>query len=172
MISGAFSSISRLSRLLRLITRRYRSFRSEVAKRPPSSCTIGRRSGGITGSMVRIIHSGLLPLLRKFSTTRSRLVAFLRRWPWVVCTSACKSSAIFSRSTVRTIRSRIAPAPISALNTPGASSLKLVLLLAHQRIKLALEPLLEPLALLDNFVLLAFALGIGQQLGRRHIALA
>ncbi|SKT92745.1 Uncharacterised protein [Mycobacteroides abscessus subsp. abscessus] len=37
MISGAPRSISRLRRLLRLITRRYRSFRSEVAKRPPSS---------------------------------------------------------------------------------------------------------------------------------------
>src|SRR5690242_21336764 len=59
MISGAPRSISRLRRLLRLITRRYRSLRSLVAKRPPSSCTIGRRSGGITGRIVRIIHSGL-----------------------------------------------------------------------------------------------------------------
>jgi hypothetical protein len=50
MISGAPRSSSRLSRLLRLMTRRYRSLRSEVAKRPPSSCTIGRRSGGITGT--------------------------------------------------------------------------------------------------------------------------
>ena len=35
----------------------------------------------MTGSMVKIIHSGRLPLLRKDSTTRRRLVAFLRRWP-------------------------------------------------------------------------------------------
>jgi hypothetical protein len=34
MMSGARSSISRFSRLFRLMTRRYRSFRSEVAKRP------------------------------------------------------------------------------------------------------------------------------------------
>ena len=83
MISGACSSSSRLRRLLRLMTRRYRSFRSDVAKRPPSSCTIGRRSGGSTGSVVMIIHSGRLPLLRNDSTTRRRLVAFLRFWPLV-----------------------------------------------------------------------------------------
>ena len=41
MISGAPSSSSRLRRLLRLMTRRYRSLRSEVAKRPPSSWTMG-----------------------------------------------------------------------------------------------------------------------------------
>ena len=61
MISGAPSSSSRLSRLLRLMTRRYRSLRSEVANRPPSSWTIGRRSGGMTGSTDRIIHSGRVP---------------------------------------------------------------------------------------------------------------
>jgi hypothetical protein len=43
------------------MTRRYRSFRSLVAKRPPSSCTIGRISGGMTGTTSRIIHSGRLP---------------------------------------------------------------------------------------------------------------
>src|SRR5438067_1073920 len=31
--------------------------------------------------MVMTIHSGRLPDLRKASTTRSRFVAFLRRWP-------------------------------------------------------------------------------------------
>jgi len=41
MISGAPRSSSRLRRLLRLMTRRYRSLRSEVANRPPSSWTIG-----------------------------------------------------------------------------------------------------------------------------------
>ena len=39
--------------------------RSEVAKRPPSSCTIGRSSGGITGTASRIIHSGRFSELRK-----------------------------------------------------------------------------------------------------------
>ena len=64
MTSGACSSISFFNRLLRLITRRYRSFKSDVAKRPPSSGTSGRSSGGITGITSRIIHSGLLPDLR------------------------------------------------------------------------------------------------------------
>ncbi len=41
MISGAPRSSRRLRRLFRLITRRYRSFRSDVANRPPSSWTIG-----------------------------------------------------------------------------------------------------------------------------------
>ena len=36
---------------------------ADVAKRPPSSGTSGRRSGGSTGITVSIIHSGRLPLL-------------------------------------------------------------------------------------------------------------
>jgi hypothetical protein len=60
MISGAPRSSSRLRRLLRLMTRRYRSLRSEVAKRPPSSCTIGRRSGGMTGTASRTMPEGWL----------------------------------------------------------------------------------------------------------------
>src|SRR5258708_30149260 len=61
--SGAPISKSFFRRLLRLITRRYKSFKSEAAKRPPSSCTIGRRSGGITGKLEIIIHSGRIPAL-------------------------------------------------------------------------------------------------------------
>jgi hypothetical protein len=60
-------------RLLRLMTRRYRSFRSEVAKRPPSSGTSGRRSGGSTGSTVSTIHSGRLPDSMKASISLRRL---------------------------------------------------------------------------------------------------
>ncbi len=69
MMSGARSSIRRFRRLLRLITRRYRSLRSDVAKRPPSSGTSGRSSGGMTGTTSRIIHSGRLPDSMKLSTT-------------------------------------------------------------------------------------------------------
>ena len=76
-MSGAFSSSRRFSRLFRLITRRYRSFRSEVAKRPPSSGTSGRSSGGSTGSTSRIIHSGLIPDLWNASSTLRRLAIFL-----------------------------------------------------------------------------------------------
>src|SRR6201997_4985926 len=76
MMSGAFSSIRRFRRLLRLMTRRYRSFRSDVAKRPPSSGTSGRSSGGMTGTTVRIIHSGRFPESMKASTTFSRFTSF------------------------------------------------------------------------------------------------
>ncbi len=78
MMLGAPKSNKRFKRLLRLITRRYKSFKSEVAKRPPSNCTIGRSSGGITGSTSRIIHSGEFPELRKDSTTSRRLMARVR----------------------------------------------------------------------------------------------
>ena len=80
MTSGARSSMSFFRRLLRLMTRRYRSFRSEVAKRPPSSGTRGRSSGGMTGMTSRIIHSGLLPLLRNASTTFRRLANLIFFW--------------------------------------------------------------------------------------------
>src|ERR1017187_6884208 len=48
MTSGVLSWSKVLSRLFRLMTRRYKSFKSEVANRPPSSGTSGRKSGGIT----------------------------------------------------------------------------------------------------------------------------
>ena len=43
------------------ITLLYKSFKSEVANLPPSNGTKGLNSGGITGTEVKIIHSGLLP---------------------------------------------------------------------------------------------------------------
>ncbi|CNH70182.1 Uncharacterised protein [Mycobacterium tuberculosis] len=75
MISGAPRSISLLRRLLRLITRRYRSLRSLVANRPPSSCTIGRSSGGITGTASSTMPIGELPDCWNAATTLSRLSA-------------------------------------------------------------------------------------------------
>ena len=47
-----------------------------MAKRPPSSGTSGRSSGGMTGMTSRIIHSGRLLDLRNESTTLSRLANF------------------------------------------------------------------------------------------------
>ena len=85
MISGAPRSSRRRKRLLRLITRRYKSLRSDVAKRPPSNCTIGRRSGGITGTTSRIIAFGLLTRRPDSSrwlndaTILRRLIAFCLR---------------------------------------------------------------------------------------------
>ena len=55
-----------------------------MANRPPSSCTIGRSSGGITGIVSRIIHSGLLSDLVKAETTFSRLIARASFWPFDV----------------------------------------------------------------------------------------
>ena len=46
-----------------------------MAKRPPSSCTIGRSSGGITGTASSTIISGLLPDWMNALTTFSRLTA-------------------------------------------------------------------------------------------------
>src|SRR5829696_4799085 len=73
MTSGALRSTSFLSRLFRLMIRRYRSFRSLVAKLPESNRTSGRRSGGMTGMHSRTIHSGLLLESRRASMIFSRL---------------------------------------------------------------------------------------------------
>ena len=71
--SGALISINLFKRLFLMITLRYKSFKSDVAKRPPSSGTKGRNSGGITGITFKIIHSGRFSLFRfasrKDSTT-------------------------------------------------------------------------------------------------------
>ena len=77
MMSGALSSNKRFKRLLRLMTRRYKSFKSEVAKRPPSSGTNGRKSGGNTGKTVITIHSGLLFESRNDSSNFRRFDIFL-----------------------------------------------------------------------------------------------
>ena len=115
MISGAFSSSSRARRLLRLMTRRYRSFRSEVAKRPPSSGTSGRRSGGSTGRTCSTIQLGLMPERLKASITFWRFAFFL-----IFSSEPVMSSRIFSISASRSMSSSsfLTPsAPISATNS-------------------------------------------------------
>ena len=74
-MSGAFKSINLFNLLFLLITLLYRSFRSEVANLPPSSGTKGRSSGGITGIVVKIIHSGLLPDVIKDSINFNLFIA-------------------------------------------------------------------------------------------------
>ena len=54
---------------------------SLVAKRPPSSCTIGRRSGGMTGTQSSTMPMGELRVCRNAATTLSRLRARSLRWP-------------------------------------------------------------------------------------------
>ena len=118
MIAGVPSSKSFFRRLLRVMTRRYRSFRSLVAKRPPSSCNIGLKSGGIIGRTVKIIHSGLLLELRNDSTVSRRLISFLRLSPLAFSSSAEISVYSFSISTCRR-RTSSASAPVFAVKLSG-----------------------------------------------------
>ena len=122
MISGARSSMSRFKRLFLLITRRYRSFRSEVANRPPSSGTSGRSSGGMTGTTSKIIHSGRQPDSPNASTSFNLLTSFLRLASEPVSRS---SSRMVSRSESKSSELRIiliASAPIAASNASSPNS--------------------------------------------------
>ena len=82
-----------------------------MAKRPPSSCTIGRSSGGITGIASRTMSSGLLSELMKADTTFRRLTARDCFWPLAVFTWSSSSSRSASRSTCSS-RSRTDSAPM------------------------------------------------------------
>ena len=64
-MSGAFRSKSLFNLLFLFITLLYKSFKSDVANLPPSRGTNGLNSGGITGTEVKMIHSGLFPELIK-----------------------------------------------------------------------------------------------------------
>ena len=96
--SGALSSTNFLRRLLRLMIRRYRSLRSEVANRPPESATIGRRSGGMTGSTVKHRLDGLMPAACMLSSILRRLSNFFSRCPFAPSTSSVKSAISFDKS--------------------------------------------------------------------------
>ena len=119
MISGAFNSNKRRKRLLRLMTRRYKSFKSDVAKRPPSSGTKGRKSGGNTGSTDKTIHSGLMPDFLNASSTFKRLAFFL-----ILISEPVKSLRSFSISisiSKPSSKSRTPSAPILAWNSSPSS---------------------------------------------------
>ena len=70
----------------------------------------------MTGSTDRIIQSGRVPERRNASMRRSRLMAFLRRWPELVRTSTWRERASSSRS-IRLMISRMASAPMPAPKT-------------------------------------------------------
>ncbi len=122
--SGALRSISFFNRLLRLITLRYRSLRSDVANRPPVSCTIGRKSGGITGNACRHIALGLIPARNMLSSSLRRFINFFLRCPFAPSTSSV-SSAIKSVSSISSSNSFKAlppmPTSISSSNSSGRS---------------------------------------------------
>src|SRR5699024_1620689 len=67
----------------------------------PSSCTIGRRSGGITGTQSSTMPSGELVVVRKAETTLSRLSARAFFWPLPVAMTSRRASASASRSKSR-----------------------------------------------------------------------
>ena len=117
MMSGARSSKRRFKRLFRLITRRYRSFKSDVAKRPPSSGTNGRKSGGSTGSTSMIIHSGLLPLSRNDSNSFKRFDNFFSLVSELVFGISSRMLVISSSRSMSIISARIASAPIIAVKS-------------------------------------------------------
>ena len=112
-----------------------------MAKRPPSSGTSGRSSGGSTGITSRIIHSGRFPERRKDSTSLRRLAAFWRRMIEVSVRMIMRSSAAISSRSSRSRRSRIASAPIAATKA-----------LAELLARLAVLLLGEDLLLLDRGV--------------------
>ena len=113
MISGAPSSSSLFRRLFLLMILRYKSFKSEVANLPPSSWTIGRRSGGSTGMASMIIHSGLFPDARKDSTTSSLFTILARFCPFVLSFfSSVESSSHSLSKSIASRSSLIASAPM------------------------------------------------------------
>jgi hypothetical protein len=119
MTSGAFKSTSFFNRLLRLMIRRYKSFKSLVAKLPESSRTSGRKSGGMTGITSRTIHSGLLSLSRRASMILSRLIRSFD-FCWLLVTFSSARNCTESSTRLSRINSFLtASAPIS---TSKASS--------------------------------------------------
>ena len=116
IISGAFNSRSCFKRLFRLMTRRYKSFKSEVAKRPPSKGTIGLKSGGITGTTFKIIHSGLILFLMRWLKNLILLINRSLLAP-VDFSKSLSSSAMVLVMSILAKRFLMASAPISASKT-------------------------------------------------------
>src|SRR5450830_1831480 len=111
-----------LQTVLRLITRRYKSFRSEVAKRPPSSGTNGRNSGGNTGNTSMIIQSGLIPERWNASSTFKRLAYFLILASDLDSLSSVRRISASRSMSIERNNSRIPSAPINAVNSSPCSS--------------------------------------------------
>src|SRR3989344_5441908 len=95
------------------MTRLYRSFTSDVAYRPPSRGTIGRRAGGITGILVKNIHSGLTPELIMDRMRDRRLFNLIFSSALASSDSVSSEAASFSKLRLRQIL-YIASAPIPA----------------------------------------------------------
>ena len=117
IISGAPNSNNLFNLLFLFITLLYKSFKSDVANLPPSNCTIGLNSGGITGTTDIIIHSGLVFESLNESTVSNLFTSLLFFCSLAVSNSflICLdnlSKSIFSNNSFK------ASAPIFALNEP------------------------------------------------------
>ena len=122
IISGALRSNSLLKRLFLLITRRYKSLRSDVANLPPSRGTKGLNSGGNTGRISRIIHSGLIPDFWNASSTFKRLAIFLIFASEPVSANSVLNVSISLFMLSDLSNSLIASAPMIAVNSSPNSS--------------------------------------------------
>ena len=122
IMSGALRSINLLKRLFLLITLRYKSFKSDVANLPPSKGTRGLSSGGITGKVVKIIHSALFPDEIKDSINFNLLIVLSSlTLDVIVFNSSLKRSLSASISKLAK-QSLIAEAPIPAVNESSPNS--------------------------------------------------
>ena len=106
-----------------MITLLYRSFKSLDANLPPSSGTNGLNSGGMTGTEVKIIHSGLFPddikaskILILFTSFSDSATAFVSE-SFVRNASSSGSSSILSR----TFLTASAPIPAEKESSPYSS---------------------------------------------------
>ena len=121
-MSGALRSKSLFNLLFLFITLRYKSFKSDVAKRPPSRGTRGLNSGGITGTVVSIIHSGLLPELINDSISFNLLMVLSSVTLDLISFKASRNfSCSFLRSRLIKI-SLTASAPIPAVKASSPNS--------------------------------------------------
>ena len=115
-MSGALKSINLPNRLFLLITLRYKSFKSDVANLPPSKGTNGLSSGGITGSVVKTIHSGLFPDEAKDSNNLSLLIVFSNTTFELIDFISSRSLSLSASTSIFFKHSLIAAAPIPAEN--------------------------------------------------------
>ena len=122
MISGALKSINLLNRLFLLITLRYKSFKSDVANLPPSKGTSGRNSGGITGSVVKIIHSALFPDEMNDSISFNLFIVLSSFTFEVIVFNSSRRRSLSASMSRFARQSLIAEAPIPAVNWSSPNS--------------------------------------------------
>ncbi len=142
---GARCSNCFFKRLFLFKIRRYKSFKSVVANLPPSSWTIGRRSGGITGITSITIHSGLLSLFKKASATSKRLIIFSFLCLVAVFNSNLNSATTSSKcSSSSRSNCLIASAPVNDLKLPRPNLLSKSLFSCSVKILPLVNPSILP----------------------------